>query len=75
MNNLVSITRSNATKVKYKVIKDVLKYNKVAVEIFGIKEGIEKELWDMKTKDLQNMKIELRTQIGIKRRFSYRRGI
>ena len=63
--------RTNQGLVKLRLINNILYYNKIAQELFGIERLSVEELYDMKIKDLRNVDIELQIQIGIKKIISY----
>lgn len=66
-------TVSNVGRLKENLIHNIIGFSKTASDMFGIKLLTYNELYGKKINELRNIETELRVQIGVKRRFNFKR--
>jgi len=72
---LYKYKNTNPHTAKYSLIMNIIRLNKIAVEMFDIELLKKGELYDIKFDVLQNIEAELRIQTSSKRHMNYNHGL
>lgn len=72
---LYKFKMTNPHTAKHNLINNIIRLNKIAVEIFDIELLKKEELYNIKFNDLKNIEAELRIQTGSKRHMNYNHGL